>query len=116
MSYLLITDSYSGFVDFKPLKDMTSKSTIEILKDWFSVHGIPRILETDNGPNYSSWDLKAFSEEWMFTHQTSSPLYPKRGGLAELAVQTAKNLLRKSELSGQDIKLALLNYRNTQIN
>ena len=113
IDYLLITDSYSGFIDFKPLKDLSSTCTIEILKDWFSVHGIPRILETDNGTNYSSSEFKAFSQEWMFTHQTSSPKYPKGNGLAERAVQTAKNLLRKCKISGQDLKLALLNFRNT---
>lgn len=33
VDYLLITDIYSSFVDFKLLKDLSSKSTIEIHKD-----------------------------------------------------------------------------------
>ena len=32
IDYLLITDSYSGFIDFKLLKDLSSTCTIEILK------------------------------------------------------------------------------------
>ena len=32
-SFIFITDSYSGFIDFKPLKDLFSIYTIEILKD-----------------------------------------------------------------------------------
>ncbi|UYV70685.1 K02A2.6-like, partial [Cordylochernes scorpioides] len=112
-NYLLITDNYSGFIDFKEMKTMNSAETIEYLKKWFSVHGIPRLLETDNGPNFTSRDFKDFQKKWLFDHQTSSPLYPKSNGLAERAVQTAKNLIRKCLDSGQEVELALLNFYNT---
>ncbi|UYV77901.1 K02A2.6-like [Cordylochernes scorpioides] len=71
------------------------------------------VLETDNGTNYYSREFKQFSQEWSFTHQTSSPLRPRSNGLAERAVQTAKSLLRKCERGKEDIQMALLNYRNT---
>ncbi|UYV78371.1 K02A2.6-like [Cordylochernes scorpioides] len=112
-NYLLITDNYSGFIDFKEMKTMNSAETIESLKKWFSVHGIPRLLETDNGPNFTSRDFKDFQKKWLFDHQTSSPLYPKSNGLAERAVQTAKILIRKCLDSGQEVELALLNFYNT---
>ncbi|UYV64720.1 K02A2.6-like [Cordylochernes scorpioides] len=112
-NYLLITDNYSGFIDFKEMKTMNSAETIESLKKWFSVHGIPRLLETDNVPNFTSRDFKDFQKKWLFDHQTSSPLYPKSNGLAERAVQTAKNLIRKCLDSGQEVELAPLNFYNT---
>ncbi|UYV69844.1 K02A2.6-like, partial [Cordylochernes scorpioides] len=112
-NYLLVTDSYSGYIDFKELKSLNSKETIVYLKEWFAQHGIPKVLETDNGTNYSSREFKQFSQEWSFTHQTSSPLHPRSNGLAERAVQTAKSLLRKCERGKEDIQMALLNYRNT---
>ncbi|UYV84518.1 hypothetical protein LAZ67_X002430 [Cordylochernes scorpioides] len=77
------------------------------------VHGIPRPPETDNGPNFTSRDFKDFQKKWLFDHQTSSPLYPKSNGLAERAIQTAKNLIRKCLDSGQEVELALLNFYNT---
>ncbi|UYV65958.1 K02A2.6-like [Cordylochernes scorpioides] len=110
---LLITVNYSGFIDFKEMKTMNSAETIESLKKWFSVHGIPRPLETDNGPNFTPRDFKDFQKKWLFDHQTSSPLYPKSNGLAERAVQTAKNLIRKCLDSGQEVEPALLNFYNT---
>ncbi|UYV68198.1 K02A2.6-like [Cordylochernes scorpioides] len=112
-NYLLITDNYSGFIDFKEMKTMNSAETIESLKKWFSVHGIPRLLETDNGPNFTSRDFKDSQKKGLFDHQTSSPLYPKSNGLADRAVQTAKNLIRKCLDSGQEVELALLNFYNT---
>ncbi|UYV81475.1 K02A2.6-like, partial [Cordylochernes scorpioides] len=87
--------------------------TIEFLKRNFSIHGIPKVLETDNGRNYASREFNEFSNKWKFNHKTSSPHYPKSNGLAERAVQIAKNILRKCKQSGDDIQIALLNYRNT---
>lgn len=48
--YLLMVDSYSGFFDFRQLRHSTSNEVIEHLKSWFATHGIPKKLESDNGP------------------------------------------------------------------
>ena len=63
IGYLLMTESYSGFIDFKLLKDLPNTYTIKNLKDWLSVHGALRILETDNGKNYSASEFKTFSPD-----------------------------------------------------
>lgn len=112
-SYLLIVDSYSGYIDFEKLNDTHSIQIINQLQKWFSVHGTPEILETDNGPQYSSYEFKKFAEEWNFRHQTSSPRFPRSNGLAERGVQTAKLLLKKCFKDGTNIYLALQNWRNT---
>lgn len=114
--YISIIDSYSGYIDFKKLKTTTSKEVIEIMKDWFSTHGIAEVVETDNGPQYSSRQFHEFAKEWGFKHQTSSPHHSQGNGLAERGVQIAKNILRKCSIDKSDVKLALLNYRNTPRN
>lgn len=114
--FLLIVDSYSGFFDFKVLQNTTSKEIIEHLKTWFATHGIPAKLESDNGPQYASSEFRKFAAEWGIRHVTSSPKYPRSNGLAERFVQTAKNMLKKCTNDNTDIKLALLNYRNTPRN
>lgn len=114
--FLLLVDSYSGFFDFRQLRQTSSREVIEHLKSWFATHGIPLKLESDNGPQYASQEFRRFAKEWCFDHVTSSPYYPKSNGLAERFVQTAKNLLRKCEIDNTDVKLALLTYRNTPRN
>lgn len=46
--YALIGDRYYGWLNFKKLKESTSKAVINHLKDWFSVHGIPVIIYSDS--------------------------------------------------------------------
>ncbi|XP_055633206.1 uncharacterized protein K02A2.6-like [Toxorhynchites rutilus septentrionalis] len=111
--FLLLVDSYSGFFDLKQLSEITSKQVIKQLKEWFSVHGIPQVLETDNGPQYACEEFRRFCREWDFDHQTSSPHFPRANGLAERFVQVAKAMLKKCSDDGSDIHLALLHMRNT---
>lgn len=111
--YCLIADSYSGFFDFKKLDHPSSYSVIEYLKDTFATHGIPDILESDNGPQYNSRLFREFARQWKIHHITSSPHYPKSNGLSERYVQEAKSVLRRTNLDKSDYRLALLNYRNT---
>lgn len=115
-TYILIVDSYSGFYDFALLNQTTSSEVIEKLKIWFATHGIPSVLESDNGPQFSSKEFAEFAKSWDLQHQTSSPCYPRANGLAERYVQTAKSLLKKCYKDKSDIYLALLNYRNAPRN
>lgn len=112
-NYIGLCDSYSGFFDFEELKYSTSSEVILFLKRSFALHGIPEILETDNGTQYASKIFRDFSNIWKFKHQTSSPRFPQANGLAERYVQTAKNMLKKCIMDKTDVFKALLNYRNT---
>ncbi|XP_049517330.1 uncharacterized protein K02A2.6-like [Dermacentor silvarum] len=57
---------------------------------------IPDILRSENGPQYSSLEFLQFMSSWGVRHVTSSPHYAQSNGEAERAVQTAKNIIRKS--------------------
>ena len=66
---------------------------------------------SDNGPQFSSKELKEFKNKWEFTHTTSSPTYPKLNGMAKRAVQTIKQLLEKAEKSGEDPYITIQVHR-----
>lgn len=114
--YIVLADSYSGYLDFKKLKSTSSYEVIECLKAWFSVHGVPRVLKSDNGPQYSSAQFKQFSNTWNFQHITSSPHFPRSNGFIERHVQVAKGILKKCKLDNTDVQLALLHHRLTPRN
>ena len=114
--YCILVDYYSNFIEVSHLPDTSSKTVIKVLKAQFARHGIPKKLRSDNGPQYTSFEFKKFSLEYRFEHETSSPRYPRANGLAENAVKTVKNLMKKAKASNKDPYLALLEYRNTPRN
>ena len=111
--YVVVTDSFSGWFEFVMLGNTSSRMVIGKLKEIFARYGIPDVLYSDNGPQYSSEEFQKFAREWGFNHVTSSPYHPQSNGLAERAVRSAKDLLEKCKRDGTDINLAMLNQRNT---
>ncbi len=110
-SYLLVVDYYSRYIEIAKLHSTTSTSIINHLKSIFARHGIPESVMSDNGPQYSAQIFKDFADQYHFVHVTSSPRYAQSNGEAERAVQTIKNLLKKSA----DPYIGLMTYRTTPL-
>ena len=99
--YLVLVDYYSNFIEFDHLKETTSEKVIEFCKSQFARHGIPDIVISDNGPQFSSEKFRQFAACYKFEHRTSSPYYPQSNGKAEKAVQTVKNFYARLKLMGK---------------
>ena len=104
-------DYFSRYPEVIRMTTTTSAAVITALKSMFSRFGIPEVLRSDNGPQYSSHKFATFAETYGFQLVTSSPRYPQSNGQAERTVQTVKNILKKSD----NRYLALLSYRATPL-
>ena len=93
-TYLIVVDYCSRWIEAVRLKQTTSVAITEHCKSIFAIFGIPEIVLSDNGPQFNSREFLKFSQDYTFTHLTSSPYHPQGNGEAERAVQTVKNLLR----------------------
>ena len=111
VTYLLVVDYCSKFPELIKLTSTTASNVINALKAVFARHGIPSCLRSDNGPQFDCSEMEAFATSYGFKHRTSSPRFPQSNGQVERAVQTIKNLLRKSD----DLFLSLLVYRSTPL-
>ena len=111
LNYLLVVDYFSRYPEVIQLTSTTSASVISPLKSVFARHGIPEIVRSDNGPQYSSSEFGSFASSYGFQQLTSSPRFPQSNGQAERSVQTVKNLLKKSD----DPYTSLLSYRATPL-
>ena len=49
-----MVDYYSRWFDIKEISDETSHSVIKALREAFATHGIPDVIMSDNGPQYSA--------------------------------------------------------------
>ncbi len=111
--YLVTVDYFSGFFEVDHLTETTSDIIVMKMKLHFARHGIPDIVTSDNGPQFSSELFRKFSKAWNFHHYLISPGNSRANGAAEAAVKIAKRLMMKCFDSEQDIHLGLLNLRNT---
>ena len=84
-------------------------TTIKKIKNVFSRIGISEITRSDNDPQYNSREFEKFANDQGFQH------IPQANGLAYKTVQTAKNLLQKTQEDTKDPYLPILEARNTPV-
>ncbi|VDI46323.1 Hypothetical predicted protein [Mytilus galloprovincialis] len=106
-------DYYSDYFEIDRLNNKKGKEVIGILKKHFARYGLPDCVFSDNGPPFNSHEFRHFSNQYEFTHTTSSPRFPQSNGKVENAIKTAKRLMVKSHKDTKDPYLALLDWRNT---
>lgn len=110
--YLITVDYYSNWFEVDRMDKTTSVVVIKKLKRHCVTFGIPNVIISDNGPQFTSEEFERFTREWDIEHRTSSPGHQQANGRAEAAVKVAKRIIKKAEDSHQDVYLALLEYRN----
>ena len=108
--YLICGDFYSKMILIQHLPSGQSNTikVISLLKEMFSEHGIPKVLHSDNGPQYASAQLTEFCTSWGITQETSSPHYPQLNGFTEACVKSMKHAFQCAKYSSADPQLALL--------
>ena len=89
--YLIIVDQFSKFTIVKQCKDLTSKTTISILLEVFSEHGIPLTIRSDHGCNFMSSHFVEFAKHLNISITLSSAFHHSSNP-TEYAVKMVKSL------------------------
>ena len=113
--FLLVIDYHSNYPEIAQLNSTSASAVIIRMKSIFGRQGVPQVVQSNNGPQYSSQEFQMFAEEYGFQHTTSSPLYPKANGKTEKGVEIVKRLLKKAAETKSDRYLALLTYRSSPL-
>ena len=111
-NYLIHADRFSGYVWVYQMKTTTAQDVIKALWDTFYKFGFPRVLSTDNGPQFISDAFIQQCKKEGIEQRWSSPLHSSGNGYAERSVATAKNMIKKQEHPG-DLQKMLLMYNTT---
>ena len=82
------------FVRHIPPGQSNANKVILLLKEMFSERGIPKVLCSDNGPQYASAQFTDFCIAWGISHETSSLHYLQSNRFAEACVKSAKHALQ----------------------
>ncbi|XP_068207747.1 uncharacterized protein [Palaemon carinicauda] len=76
-------DRASGFPEACPLRKITSKVDFEKLIEYFSRYGLPRVIQTDCGTNFTSKMFRGKCAELAIRHITSVPYHPESQSVVE---------------------------------
>jgi hypothetical protein len=93
--FLIMVDAYSKWHEVHPTNVETSRATIEKLRSTFAIHGLPKTIVSDNGSNFCSEEFEEFLAKNGIHYRRTAPYHPASNGLAERAVQTFKEGMKK---------------------
>lgn len=116
--FLVYVDRLSGWpVVAKFPHDATARELISTLRKIFASTGVPNVLRSDGGPQFTARVTREFMKRWQVDHCISTPYFPQSNGHAEAAVKTVKKFILKATQNGNidsdEFAKGLLELRNT---
>ncbi|GFX79406.1 retrovirus-related Pol polyprotein from transposon opus [Trichonephila clavipes] len=90
---LCLVDQHTRWGEAVPLTSLSAMVTCEALLSIFSRTGIPNVVASDNGTNFSAELTKEFEKRIGSSPRFSTPGYPQSNGLVERFNRTLKNML-----------------------
>ena len=117
-TFLVVADRLSGWpVIAASGREATARTLVRNLREIFALVGVPQVLKSDGGPQFTARHTKEFLRRWGVTHRITSPHYPAANGHAEASVKAVKRLIQKSTVNGDldsdAYAMGLLELRNT---
>ena len=114
--WLIVVDARTKWPEVFQLNEATSGTTITALMTTFSRFGLPEIIVTDNGSQFTSDQFKTFCDENGIRHVRVAPYHPSSNGEAERFVKTFKrafSAMGNEKDPVRRLQQFLFSYRNT---
>jgi len=109
---IVLVDYFTKWVEAEPLTTIESNDVIKFLTRVFSHHGIPEVLITDNGPQFTSDTTKGFLDLYgVYVHYTSTH-HPESNGPVEKRNREIGKYLRLLGNNQKDWDEILLKAKN----
>lgn len=83
------------FPEAVPLHKITSQTVARALDKFFTIFGLPKSLQSDQGSNFTHKFFSQVMQSLGIQHEKSSPYQPERQGALERFHQTLKSMLKK---------------------
>lgn len=91
---LTIMCSATRFPEAIPMRKITAPAVVKALLKFFSLFGLPKTIQTDQGSNFMSRVFAQVMKQLDITHCCSSAYHPESQGAIERFHQTLKSMLR----------------------
>jgi len=74
--FLIIVDGYSKWIDAQVVSSTTPYTTIEYLRTFFATHGLPEVLVSNNGTEFTNEKYAEFTKRNSIRHVRVVPYHP----------------------------------------
>ncbi|XP_062704265.1 uncharacterized protein K02A2.6-like [Aedes albopictus] len=105
--FLTVVDTYSRYLSVVEMRRKTAEATNAALCGIFKTWGCPRVLQSDNGPPFSSTTFCSFWENKGVAVRKSIPLSPQSNGLIERQNQSLIKAVSASTIDGSNWRYSL---------
>ena len=95
--FLVVVDAHSKWLEVMIVNSANTTNTIEHLRSLFATHGLQEMIVSDNGSVFTSLEFQDFCVKNGIKHVKSAPYHPASNGLAERAVQTFKEAMKRAD-------------------
>ncbi|XP_026534935.1 uncharacterized protein K02A2.6-like, partial [Notechis scutatus] len=82
-TFLITADAYSNWLEVSNMRTTTTEAVIKELNKLFSTHGLPDVIVSDNGPQFTALPFEKFLAEQGIRHALTAPAHPAANGRAE---------------------------------
>ena len=113
--FLVVIDAYSKWPEVHHISSTSATRLVEVLEEIFAFHGFPRLIVSDNEPQFVSRELQEYLAKHLILHHRSAPYPPATNGLAEGMVKNVKQWLWK-QVSCPSFNSSLVNFLHTYRN
>lgn len=94
-TYLIITDAFSKWVEVFKMDKSDTRNTLNKLRECIARFGLPDLIFSDNGTQFTSEEFTEFCNKNGIRFQTSPPGHRESNGADENSVKTFKRSLSK---------------------
>ena len=92
---LVIIDVFSGYVILRPIKTTSADAVAAELWSVFALFGCPKILQSDNGPEFSNYLIQALCRVAGIEQRYITPYLPRSDGKVERCIRTCVGIIKK---------------------
>ena len=92
---LVLIDVFTGFIQLRPIRTTAADVVARELWSVFCTFGMPKILQSDNGPEFVNDILRALVRLTGVQHRFISPYNPRADGKVERSIGTVMSIVKK---------------------
>ena len=117
-NFLAIVDRFSNWLSIFKLDRDTSEEFLKVLRTYVAIFGIPITFTSDGAKVFTSKPVEDFCIRWGIIHRVTTAYNPRSNKRAEVAVKSAKRLIRDNlsqtgSLDTDSLARAILQHRNS---